>query len=75
MELAGDMSLVAEVPIFPGSPQIVTAGGQLIAHLTDAAHYGITLLLATGSEGHFAGLREVAGKLDRAASESADMIQ
>ena len=43
-------------------PKTLRAGGQLTAHLTDAKHYGITLLLATGSNGHLAGLRELAAK-------------
>jgi DNA polymerase (family 10) len=59
-ELAGDLSLVAEVTELPGGPQAITAGGQLTANLTDAAHYGVTLLLATGSDAHVAGLRAVA---------------
>ena len=61
-ELAGDLSLIAEVPKLPGGPKTITAGGQLTAHLTDAAHYGITLLLATGSDAHLAGLRAVAAE-------------
>ena len=61
-ELVGDLSLVAEVRKLPNGPQTITAGGQLTAHLTDAAHYGITLLLATGSNSHLASLRAVAGK-------------
>ena len=61
-ELAGDLSLVAEVPKLPGGPKAITAGGQLTAHLTDAAHYGITLLLATGSDAHVAGLRALAAE-------------
>jgi histidinol phosphatase-like PHP family hydrolase len=61
-ELAGDLSLVAEVPKLPGGPKAITAGGQLTAHLTDAAHYGITLLLATGSDAHVTGLRAVAAE-------------
>jgi DNA polymerase (family 10) len=44
-ELAGDLSLVAELPKLPGGPKAITAGGQLTAHLTDAAHYGITSCL------------------------------
>ena len=43
-ELAGDLSLVAEVAKLSGGPKAITAGGQLAAHLTDAAHYGVTLL-------------------------------
>jgi len=61
-ELVGDLSLVAEVEKLPNGPQTITAGGQLTAHLTDAAHYGITLLLATGSNSHLASLRGVAAK-------------
>ena len=61
-ELAGDLSLVAEVPKLPGGPKAITAGGQLTARLTDAARYGIALLLATGSDAHVAGLRALAGE-------------
>jgi DNA polymerase (family X) len=61
-ELVSDLSLVAEVSKLPGGPKAIRSGGQLTAHLTDAAHYGITLLLATGSQSHLAGLREVANK-------------
>jgi DNA polymerase (family 10) len=61
-ELVGDLSLVAEVKKLPNGPQIITAGGQLTAHLTDAAHYGVTLLLATGSNSHLAFLRAAAAK-------------
>jgi DNA polymerase (family 10) len=61
-ELVGDLALVAEVPKLPGGPKTIRAGGQLAAHLTDAAHYGITLLLATGSKAHLAGLRKLAAK-------------
>ena len=61
-ELAGDLSLVAEVRKLPNGPQTITAGGQLTAHLTDAAHYGITLLLATGSDAHLAALRALAAE-------------
>jgi DNA polymerase (family X) len=48
-ELIGDLALVAEVAKLPGGPKTIPASGQLAARLTDAAHYGITLLLATGS--------------------------
>jgi DNA polymerase (family X) len=61
-ELAGDLSLVAEVAKWPGGPTTITASGLLTAHLTDAAHYGITLLLATGSDAHIAGLRALAAE-------------
>jgi DNA polymerase (family X) len=61
-ELAGDLSLVAELPKLPGGPKAITSGGQLTAHLTDAAHYGITLLLATGSDAHVGDLRALAAE-------------
>ena len=61
-ELARDLSLVAELPKLPGGPKAITAGGQLTAHLTDAAHYGITLLLATGSDAHLGDLRALAAE-------------
>jgi hypothetical protein len=59
-ELVGDLSLVAEVSKLPSGPSILRAGGQLTAHLSDTAHYGITLLLAPGSDAHLAGLRAIA---------------
>jgi hypothetical protein len=38
----------------PNGLQTIAAGGDLTAYLTDAAHCGITLLLATGSDTHLA---------------------
>jgi DNA polymerase (family X) len=61
-ELVGDLSIVAEVSKLPSGPSILRAGGELTAHLTDTAHYGITLLLATGSDAHLASLRAVAAE-------------
>jgi DNA polymerase (family X) len=61
-ELVGDLSIVAEVSDLPSSPSILRAGGEFTAHLTDTAHYGITLLLATGSDAHLASLRRVAAE-------------
>lgn len=61
-ELIGPLSLVAEVSKLQGPPKTIRAGGQLAVHLTDAAHYGITLCLATGSEAHLVGLRDIAAK-------------
>jgi DNA polymerase (family X) len=61
-ELAGDLSVVAEIAKLPGGPATITAGGQLTTHLTDPAHYGVTLLLATGSDAHVAGLRALAAE-------------
>jgi DNA polymerase (family X) len=59
-ELVGDLSLVAEVRDPPDSAQALSMGVELTARLTDAAHFGVTLLLATGSEAHLAGLRAIA---------------
>ena len=56
----GDLSLVAEVRHLPDSAQALSMGVELTARLTDAAHFGVTLLLATGSEAHLAGLRAIA---------------
>jgi DNA polymerase (family 10) len=61
-EMIGDLALVAEVSKLPGGPKTIRAGGQLVAHLTDAAHYGITMLLGTGSKAHLAALGEIAAK-------------
>jgi hypothetical protein len=36
--------------------------GELTIHLTDASHYSITLLLATGSDAHLAGLHTLAAE-------------
>ena len=69
-ELSGDLSLVAEVRKLPGGSQTVTAGGQLMAYLTDAAHYGITLLLATGSASHISALRAIAAERRMTLDES-----
>ena len=59
-ELVGDLSLVADVRHLPDSAQAFSMGVELTARLTDAAHFGVTLLLATGSEAHLAGLRAIA---------------
>ena len=59
-ELVGDLALVAEVRNLQGGLKTIQTGGQLTAYITDTARYGITLLLATGSKAHVAGLREIA---------------
>jgi DNA polymerase (family 10) len=61
-ELVGNLSLVAEVRTLPNGPQTIAAGGDLTAYLTDAAHCGITLLLATGSGAHLASLCALAAE-------------
>ena len=68
-ELVGDLSLVAEVRKLPNGPQTIRAGGQLTVHVTDAAHYGVTLLLATGSDAHLAALRALAAERNMSLDE------
>jgi DNA polymerase (family X) len=69
-ELVGELSLVAEVAKRPHGPQTIAPGGQLTTHLTDIAHYGVTLLLATGSEAHLASLRTLAAERNMSLDES-----
>jgi DNA polymerase (family 10) len=59
-ELVADLSLVAETPAVDGGPATLAPGGGLTVHLTDKRHYGITLLLATGSAEHIEELRALA---------------
>jgi DNA polymerase (family X) len=59
-ELVRDLSLVAEVRTLPGGPEQITASEELVVHLTDRAHAGVTLLLATGSAAHIEALRALA---------------
>ena len=61
-ELVSDLLLVAECERLDGGPQRITASDQLAVHLTDSAHYGATLLAATGSQAHLALLRARAAK-------------
>jgi DNA polymerase (family X) len=56
-ELVSDLCLVAEAPGLKSAPQKVKASDQFTFYLTDAKHYGATLLLATGSEAHLDALR------------------
>jgi len=58
-ELVGKLTLVAEVKSMEGR-RTITASEQLAVHLTDARHYGVTLLHATGSDGHLEELRALA---------------
>ena len=69
-ELVGDLSLVAKVRKLPSGPQTIAAGGQLKTHLTDAAHYGVTLLLATGSNAHLVSLRRIAAERNMSLDEN-----
>lgn len=58
-ELVSDLALVAEASSLGGGSKTLT-NGELSIHLTDAEHYGATLLHATGSRGHLDQLRELA---------------
>jgi DNA polymerase (family 10) len=58
-ELVSDFALVAQQPK-KGQEEI--SAGPVRVHLSDAAHYGVTLLFATGSEQHLAALKQLAGK-------------
>ena len=69
-ELVGNLSLVAEVRKLPNGRQTIAAGGDLTAYLTDAAHCGITLLLATGSGPHLASLRALAAERNMSLDEN-----
>ena len=51
-------------------PRTIAAGGDLTAYLTDAAHCGITLLLATGSGAHLASLRRIAAERNMSFDEN-----
>jgi DNA polymerase (family X) len=61
-ELVRDLALVAEVKSLPEGPERIEASEQLTIHLTDRAHAGVTLLLATGSAAHLEGLRALAAR-------------
>jgi DNA polymerase (family 10) len=59
-ELIRDLSLVARVPDIGSARGIQGNQSQLAVHLTDKRHYGVALLLATGSEEHLNQLRKIA---------------
>jgi DNA polymerase (family 10) len=61
-ELIADLALVAEAPALEDGPTTLASGGGLKVHLTDKRHYGITLLLATGSPQHIEGLSALASR-------------
>ncbi|HEY0440937.1 MAG TPA: PHP domain-containing protein [Xanthobacteraceae bacterium] len=58
-ELVGELSFVAEVPELQGLPRVQRLSG-LALHVADPRRYGITLLLATGSDEHVSGLTALA---------------
>ena len=61
-ELVRQLSLVADVKTLKGRPETVRANDLLTVYLTDERRYGITLLLATGSQAHIDGLRQLAAE-------------
>jgi DNA polymerase (family 10) len=58
-ELVVNLALVAQTASLEDGPTRLTAG-EFTIFLTDAKRFGISLLLATGSEQHLRGLEEVA---------------
>jgi DNA polymerase (family X) len=58
-ELVSDLCLVVEASSLQGR-EAISSGGEIKIHLTDSARYGITLLLATGSQSHLDKLNSVA---------------
>jgi DNA polymerase (family 10) len=60
-ELVTDLALVAQTDQLERGPKQLTTG-ELSVSLTDAKRFGISLLLATGSEKHLAELRELAAE-------------
>jgi DNA polymerase (family 10) len=61
-EIIRRLSLVALDPAHQGDPRTIAVGEQLTVHVTTRALYGVTLLLATGSDRHLAALRALARK-------------
>ena len=59
-ELVNTLVLVAVDPHLKGDNHTITAGDDLTVYITDKARYGVTLLLATGSEKHIEALRALA---------------
>ena len=61
-ELVADLALVAEAAQRVDQPTQLTSGSDLKVHVTDTAHYGATLLSATGSKAHLKALKQHAKK-------------
>lgn len=59
-ELIQTLTLVAINPQLQGKNDIIKAGDSLTIHVTNTQRYGITLLLATGSDQHVEALQAVA---------------
>jgi DNA polymerase (family 10) len=58
-ELVCDLALVAQATALADGPDVLKTG-QLSVYLTDPEHFGISLLLATGSQAHLQELRALA---------------
>jgi len=58
-EIVADLAVVAEVERLDSGPGVVKSGA-LAVHVTDAQHFGSSLLQATGSERHLQQLRDLA---------------
>jgi DNA polymerase (family 10) len=59
-EIVADLAVVAEVERLEGERPGVVKSGALAVHMTDAQHFGSSLLQATGSERHLQQLRDLA---------------
>ncbi|MBV9619686.1 MAG: PHP domain-containing protein, partial [Gammaproteobacteria bacterium] len=61
-ELIGALSVVVVDPHHQGAPRTITTGDEFTVHVTSKDLYGVTLLLATGSDAHVGALRAEAAK-------------
>jgi DNA polymerase (family 10) len=61
-ELVSDLSLVAKTARLEGSPAMLKIGEEIAIFLTDKKRFGVTLLLATGSESHVRALQAIANR-------------
>jgi DNA polymerase (family 10) len=61
-ELVADLSLVAELPQLGDAPAVIELSDSVKIYMTDQAHFGATLLLATGSEAHLRQLTAMANQ-------------
>lgn len=59
-ELVSHLALVAQAEPLDDGPVALKTSGALSVHLTDATHFGATLLAATGSQRHLDALRGLA---------------
>ena len=59
-ELIRALSAVAVDPCHQGAPRAIRTGDEFTVHVTNRDLYGVTLLLATGSDAHIEALRALA---------------